>query len=100
MGIMAARGLGMAQDYRTAFRWYRKATRQGDVVALSNLGVMYEYGQAVAVNPLRAWACYYRASLRSYEPARRRRDAIEATLSNDEWKRARELACMDASIPD
>jgi len=100
MGIMAAKGLGMARDYRTAFRWYRKAAKQGDPVALSNLGIMYEHGQAVAMDPLRAWACHYRASLKLYQPARRRRDTIEATLSDGEWKRARELSCLDVSISD
>ncbi len=100
LGDLYRDGDGVDQSYATALYWYRKAAKQGDPVALSNLGIMYEHGQAVAMDPLRAWACHYRASLKLYQPARRRRDTIEATLSDDEWKRARELSCLDVSISD
>lgn len=100
MGYMAAEGLGMAQDYQVALRWYRQAAAESDRVALSNLGIMYEYGQGIAADPLRAWSCYYRASMQSYEPARERRDALEAKLTATEWQKARELPCPDPALAD
>jgi TPR repeat protein len=39
-------GLGVAQDYAKAVRWYRKAAEQGD--AQAKLGFMYHEGQGVA----------------------------------------------------
>jgi TPR repeat protein len=35
------------QDYAAAVMWYRKAADQGDAVAQSNLGFMYEKGRGV-----------------------------------------------------
>jgi hypothetical protein len=100
MGFMAASGLAIPRDYGLAFRWYRKAAAEGDVIALHNLGVMYEHGQAVAADPLRARACYFSASLGSYEPAIRRRNAIDRSLSADEIDRSKRLGCLTGSPPE
>jgi TPR repeat protein len=45
---MYANGQGVAQDYKEAVNWYRKAAEQGDERAQYNLGVMYAIGQGVA----------------------------------------------------
>ncbi len=37
----------MKQDYKEAFKWYRKAAEQGNDEAQSNLGLCYENGQGV-----------------------------------------------------
>lgn len=50
IGKMYDFGLGLPQDYSTAFRWYRKAADKGDYNAQSNLGVMYVNGNGVAQN--------------------------------------------------
>ena len=39
-------------------RWYRPAAEQGDVDALSNLGVLYQNGQGVAQDKVLAMALY------------------------------------------
>ncbi len=46
----------MAQDYKEAVNWYRKAALQGDVMAQYNLGVMYDDGRGVAKNYVIAYA--------------------------------------------
>jgi len=84
MGIMAAGGHGMPQDYTAALTWYQKAAEQSDGVAFCNLGIIYENGQGVAVDSLRAWDCYYTASLLDYKCAKKHRPRLEKTLP-DEW---------------
>jgi uncharacterized protein len=85
MGFMAAKGSGMARDYDVAMAWYRKAATQSDAVATANIGIMYEYGQGVAADPLRAWQCYFMASLRGHHGADRHMTRVAATLPV-EWR--------------
>ena len=40
-------GRGVAQDYKQAVAWYRKAAEQGDVDAQRILGMMYDNGVGV-----------------------------------------------------
>ena len=44
LGVMYAKGRGIAQNYAEAVRWYRLAAEQGFVKAMSNLGSMYSNG--------------------------------------------------------
>jgi TPR repeat protein len=50
LGLMYARGLGVAEDYDRAIAWYRLAASQGVAAAQYNLGVIYANGQGVPVN--------------------------------------------------
>ena len=43
---MYRNGEGVPQDYKEAVKWYRLAAEQGDAIAQTNLGIMYEYGMA------------------------------------------------------
>ena len=47
LGVMYAKGRGVAQDYAEAVTWYRKAAVQGDYRAQTNLGLMYADGLGV-----------------------------------------------------
>jgi TPR repeat protein len=84
MGIMAAGGHGMDRDYAVALAWYMKAAEQSDGVAFCNLGIMYANGQGVEVDPLRAWDCFYTATLLQYKGAQNHRIRLEKTLPA-EW---------------
>ena len=53
----------MAQDYKEAVNWYRKAAEQGNAKARFNLGVMYEKGQGVRQDSVAAYALYNIASV-------------------------------------
>ncbi|MCH5319836.1 MAG: sel1 repeat family protein [Paramuribaculum sp.] len=61
LAIMYADGLGMAQDYAEAARWFRKAAEQGDETGQCGLGRMYATGQGVAQDYAEA-ARWYRKS--------------------------------------
>jgi len=45
LGLMYAKGQGVPQDYKEAFKWYRKAAQQGDAGAQFNLGKCYLLGE-------------------------------------------------------
>src|SRR5512142_791899 len=51
LGLLYARGQGVAQNYQQAVSWYRKAAEQGVAAAQYNLGVIYANGQGVAADP-------------------------------------------------
>jgi TPR repeat protein len=48
LGGIYSKGGGVAQDYKEAARWYRKAAEQGDTEAQNNLGVMYRDSEGFA----------------------------------------------------
>ncbi|MGR3218297.1 MAG: tetratricopeptide repeat protein, partial [Candidatus Anammoxibacter sp.] len=48
-------GRGVAQDYKKAVYWYRKAAEQGDAMAQNSLGEMYESGLGVERNYVEAY---------------------------------------------
>jgi uncharacterized protein len=54
-------GLGVAQNYAEAVRWYRAAAEQGLGQAQVNLGVMYRQGLGVAQDNAEALR-WYRAA--------------------------------------
>jgi TPR repeat protein len=47
IGVLYDNGQGVAQDYKQAAAWYRKAAEQGRAEAQLNLGVMYARGDGV-----------------------------------------------------
>ena len=50
------------KDDTEAIKWYRKAADQGDVVAESNLGFMFENGNGVAKDDVEALKWYQKAA--------------------------------------
>ncbi len=47
MGVCYKRGIGVAQDWEEAVRWYQKAAGTGYAAAQCNLGVCYERGEVL-----------------------------------------------------
>ena len=47
LGIMYARGQGVAQSLAEAFKWFRLSANQGNASAQYNLGVMFAEGNGV-----------------------------------------------------
>jgi hypothetical protein len=62
LGVVYAKGLGVAQDYKQAAQWYRKAAEQGHPAAQTALGELYEAGQGVARDAAEAANWYRRAA--------------------------------------
>jgi hypothetical protein len=54
LGVVYAKGRGVAQDYVEAATWYRLAADQGDSDAQYRLGLMYMMGQGVPPDDVRA----------------------------------------------
>ena len=50
IGLLYDKGLGIKQDYKKAFFWYEKSTKQGYSTAMSNLATLYQNGNGVKRN--------------------------------------------------
>ncbi len=69
LGVMYAKGQGVAQDYAEAVKWWRRATEQGFAEAQFNLGNMYDNGLGVAQDYAEAAKWYRRAAEQDYAKA-------------------------------
>jgi ATP-dependent protease ClpP protease subunit len=89
LGVLFEKGLGVAQDYAEAARWYMKAAEQGDAEAQYNVAVQYEKGTGLALDLEKARYWYGkvlvnpRADRGSSETKRRARERL-ANLSPPE----------------
>jgi hypothetical protein len=66
LGILYAKGDGVAQDYATAAMWFRMAADQGSARAQYDLGVLYERGRGVDADPEQAASWYLKAAEGKY----------------------------------
>ena len=62
LGVQYHLGLGVAQDYKEAAKWYTQAAENGNTDAQRNLGTMYYMGHGVAQDNGLAYGWYYVAS--------------------------------------
>jgi hypothetical protein len=63
LGSFYRDGLGVAQDYQHARRWYQKAAAAGNVTAMSSLGRFYHDGLGVARDYQQARQWYEKAAV-------------------------------------
>lgn len=61
-GEYYSKGLGIAQDQAKAIKWHRRAAEQGNAVAQSNQGLLYENGYGVPKNLDAAISLYSQAA--------------------------------------
>src|SRR5262249_31618240 len=54
VGVMYARGQGVAQNYTEAMKWYRRAGDQGDAAGQTALGTIYAKGLGVPQDQAKA----------------------------------------------
>jgi ATP-dependent protease ClpP protease subunit len=82
LGVLFENGLGVAQDYAEAARWYMKAAQQGDAEAQYNLALLYEKGTGLSLDLQKARYWYDkvlanpRADRASLETKRRARERL------------------------
>ena len=69
LGVMYARGQGVAQDDVEAVKWYRKSAEQGYASAQNNLGFMYSKGQGVAQDEAEAVKWHRKAAEQGHASA-------------------------------
>jgi TPR repeat protein len=81
LGVMYARGQGVARDFAAAVRWWRKAAEQGLAEAQYYLGLLYGGGQWIARDEVAAYKWYSLAAAQGHEGARTLRDAIASAIA-------------------
>jgi hypothetical protein len=62
LGVMYAKGRGVAKDDVEAVRWYRRGAEAGNALGMYNLGVMYAEGRGVAKDDAEAVRWYRRGA--------------------------------------
>ena len=55
LGNMYYKGIGVPQNDRDAYKWFKKSAEQGLIGAQNNLGTMYMRGRGVSLNNTRAF---------------------------------------------
>lgn len=83
-----------ARDYKQAFNWYRRSARKGYRRAQHCLGSMYDTGQGVAKNSIKAYAWCKIAASQHSEKALAKLKKIELNMSEEQIKQARKLSRM------
>jgi Sel1 repeat len=79
LGVVYAKGRGVAQDYVEAAKWYRLAADQGHAAAQYSLGGLYATGQGVAQDYVEA-AKWYRLAADQGDPDAQYRLGLMYTL--------------------
>lgn len=92
LGVMYGLGLGVAQDYSEAVKWYQRAARAGDARSQSNLGFMYGTGRGVPQDFIKAYAWYNVASASGEDTARHNRDAVAGRMGASQIEKAQKLS--------
>jgi len=69
LGVMYAKGQGVALDYKVAAKWYTKAAEQGHTKAQYDLGLTYDIGRGVAQDYKVAVKWYTKAAEQGYARA-------------------------------
>ena len=68
-GLMLTNGVGVRQDYKQAYGWFKKAARQGYAESQNNLGVLYARGLGVEKDYRQAVAWYRKAVMQNLPQA-------------------------------
>ena len=61
LGCMYFNGNGISQDYKKAYCYFFKASKQGSISAPYNLGILFEYGYGVEKSRQKAFEWYQQA---------------------------------------
>ena len=95
-------GKGVAQDYKTAVKWYTLAAEQGNAKAQSLLGIMYETGKGVAQDYVKAHMWFNIAAIDGNADAIKDRDDVAKKMTSAQIVKAQQLAtrCMKSSYKD
>ena len=82
----------LAQDYKEAMMWYRKAAEQGDTEAQNILGIMYGSGFGVQQDYVQAYMWCSIAGENGYESGSRNRDLAASQMTPVQIADAQRLA--------
>ena len=102
LGVMYQTGKGVAQDYKTAVKWYTLAAEQGNAAAQSLLGLMYAGGKGVAQDYVKAHMWFNITAIDGDADAIKNRDIVAKLMTPAQLAQAQQLAtrCMKSSYKD
>ena len=92
LGCMYDRGIGVAQSYVEAARWYRRAAERGDADAQNNLGALYINGHGVPIDYVRGHMWFSLAAARDNHSANENRDFIAGQMTSADLAKAERMA--------
>jgi TPR repeat protein len=100
--VLYENGRGTAIDYAKASEWYRKASVQGDALAIGNLGMLYVRGQGVKEDKIAGVALLLVSAALDSSPENHARQNITATrgLTVEMITEAQTLADALTSAPN
>jgi len=85
-------GFGVPKDYKSAFKWCKRAAEHGLIEAQYNLGIMYLEQKAVPLDFVRAYMWFRIAEIQGYDEASNKRILTEVILSAAKLETAIKLA--------
>lgn len=103
LGTMYENGKGVAQDYKEAMKWYRRAaTRQDYGAPQYALGSMYVKARGVPQDNVRGYMWYHLAASAGDPVAAMLRDALAKKMTPAEIRQAEDMAkrCQQSNHKD
>ena len=85
-------GKDVAQDYKTAVKWYTLAAEQGNAKAQYNLAWMYANGQGVAQDYVKAHTWFNITAIDGDADAIKNRDDVAKKMTSAQIEKAQEAA--------
>ena len=84
------------------FEETKRLAEQGNAFAQYNLGVMYDNGEGVSQNNVRAYVWWSVAAAQGYEDARTNRDIMADRLTPEQLARGQDMAtrCFESDYQD
>jgi TPR repeat protein len=83
-------------------KWYTLAAKKGYVEAQSSLATMYEYGEGVLTNYVRAYMWYNIAAYHDSEDGAKLKENIANKMTREQIAKAQEMStrCLDSDYAD
>lgn len=78
VGVFYDKGYGVAQDYKAAMEWWKKAAEAGSASAMSNIGWLYYNGYGVAQDYEAAMEWYQKAAEAGDETAKENLQSLKS----------------------
>lgn len=92
LGLMYFMGQGVAQDYKQALEWFRKAAVQGDAFAQFILGLMYENGEGIEKDKVLAYMLYNLSAANGLDMGAENRNLIMKEMSLEQIEEGQQLS--------
>ena len=92
LGDMFYNGQGTTQNYKQAFKWYKKAAEQGYAPAQGVLGLMFFDGKGTTQDYVMAHMHLNVAASSGLEEAKKQRILVEKSMTSSQVEKAQELA--------